>query len=157
MNLLSLGWSSWPVKCLVNSVRSPFQVHLCEQYSQKENKNGVMSPEAEDPEPEFNLTPRTEAKFNKIEDDFQTMLQRNQMAQARGMGGGGGGGGGGGAGGGGGSANDYTIPVSVPVPAGGGSYVGDSALFKASPQVSHATISPRPSSSEPDTGSYCEY
>lgn len=117
-----------------------------------------MSPEPEDPEPEYNLTPRTEAKFNKIEDEFQTMLQRNQMAQAsaRGLSANtlGGGGGGGGAGGGGGSAGDYTIPVSVPVPAGG-SYGGDSALFKASPQVSHATISPRPSSSEPDTG-YCE-
>lgn len=110
--------------------------------AQKENKNGVMSPEAEDPEPEFNLTPRTEAKFNKIEDDFQTMLQRNQ-ASVRGLGGNSLGGG---------SANDYTIPVSVPVPAGG-SYGGDSAMFKASP---HATISPRPSSSEPDTGSYCE-
>lgn len=119
---------------------------------QKENKNGVMSPEAEEPEPEFNLTPRTEAKFNKIEDDFQSMLQRNQMAQARGIGGnslsGGGGGGGG-------SASDYTIPVSVPVPTGG-TYGADSAMFKASPQVSHANISPRPSSSEPDTGSYCK-
>lgn len=111
-----------------------------------------MSPEAEDPEPEFSLTPGTEAKFNKIEDDFQTMLQRNQMAQAsaRGLGGNS-------LGGGGGSGGDYSIPVSVPVPGGGGTYGADSALFKASPQVSHATISPRPPSSEPDTGSYCEY
>lgn len=108
-----------------------------------------MSPEAEEPEPEFNLTPRTEAKFNKIEDDFQTMLQRNQMAQAsaRGLGTNSIGGAG--------SAGDYSIPVTVPVP--GGAYGTDSAMFKASPQVSHATISPRPSSSEPDTGSFCEY
>lgn len=113
-----------------------------------------MSPEAEDPEPEFNLTPRTEAKFNKIEDEFQTMLQRNQMAQAGVRGGGGGGG----MGVGGGSGGEYSIPVSVPVPpGGGGGYGGDSTMFKASPQVSHATISPRPSSSEPDTGSYCEF
>lgn len=117
---------------------------------QKENKNGVMSPEAEEPEPEYNLTPRTEAKYNKIEDEFQTMLQRNQMAQpgARGLGANSIGGAG--------SAGDYTIPVSVPVPPGG-TYGADAAMFKASPQVSHATISPRPSSSEPDTGSYCEY
>lgn len=110
-----------------------------------------MSPEADDPEPEYNLTPRTEAKFNKIEDDFQTMLQRNQMAQARANSIGGGGAGSG-------SASDYTIPVSVPVPTGGGGAYGpDSAIFKASPQVSHATISPRPSSSEPENGGpFCE-
>lgn len=115
---------------------------------QKENKNGGQSPDADEPEPEYNLTPRTEAKFNKIEDEFQTMLQRNQMAQAgaRGLGANSIGAG---------SAGDYTIPVSVPVPAGG-TYGADSAMFKSSPQVSHA-ISPRPSSSEPDTGSYCKW
>ncbi|KAH8314387.1 myocyte-specific enhancer factor 2 isoform X2 [Drosophila kikkawai] len=100
---------------------------------EKENKNGVMSPDSPEAETDYTLTPRTEAKYNKIDEEFQNMMQRNQMAI-----------------GGAGAPrqlpnSSYTLPVSVPVP---GSY-GDN-LLQASPQMSH-TISPRPSSSETDS------
>lgn len=40
-----------------------------------------MSPDSPEQEDNFSqLTPRTEAKYNKIDEDFQVMLQRNQMA-----------------------------------------------------------------------------
>ncbi|CAD7014278.1 unnamed protein product [Ceratitis capitata] len=101
---------------------------------EKENKNGVMSPDSPEQEADFTLTPRTEAKYNKIDEDFQLMIQRTQMAGAsasgRNLG-----------------NTNYTLPVSVPVP---GAY-GD-AMLQASPQMSHTNISPRPSSSETDSG-----
>lgn len=99
---------------------------------EKENKNGTMSPESPEPDDSYTLTPRTEAKYNKIDEDFQMMMQRNQLATNR-MGG---------------SVN-YTLPVSVPV----GSY-SDSNMLQASPQMAHQNISPRPSSSETDSGKW---
>lgn len=45
----------------------------------KEHKNGVMSPESPEPDGEYQLTPRTEAKYSKIDEEFQMMMQRNQM------------------------------------------------------------------------------
>ncbi|KAL5288304.1 MEF2C family protein [Megaselia abdita] len=94
---------------------------------EKETKNGVMSPDSPEPESDYNLTPRTEAKYTKIDEDFQLMLARSQMPGVqRGM-----------------PGTNYTLPVSVPV---GGSYA-DSPQLQASPQMAHA-ISPRPSSSE---------
>ncbi|XP_033253161.1 myocyte-specific enhancer factor 2-like isoform X5 [Drosophila miranda] len=102
---------------------------------EKENKNGVMSPDSPEPETDYTLTPRTEAKYNKIDEEFQNMMQRNQMAigvtgAPRQL-----------------PNSSYTLPVSVPVP---GSY-GEN-LLQASPQMSHTNISPRPSSSETDSG-----
>jgi MADS-box transcription enhancer factor 2A len=44
--------------------------------------------------------------------------------------------------------SNYTLPVSVPVP---GTY-GESGMLQASPQMAHSNISPRPSSSETDSG-----
>jgi MADS-box transcription enhancer factor 2A len=89
-----------------------------------------MSPESPEPDDSYTLTPRTEAKYNKIDEDFQMMMQRNQQISAnRAMG------------------NNYTLPVSVPV----GSY-NDGNLLQASPQMAHQNISPRPSSSETDSG-----
>lgn len=38
-----------------------------------------MSPDSPEPETEYQLTPRTEAKYSKIDEDFQMMLQRNQI------------------------------------------------------------------------------
>lgn len=106
-----------------------------------------MSPDSPEAETDYTLTPRTEAKYNKIDEEFQNMMQRNQM----GIGGVTGSGGGGGGGGGGPNRpmpnTSYTLPVSVPVP---GSY-GEN-LLQASPQMSHTNISPRPSSSETDSG-----
>lgn len=89
-----------------------------------------MSPESPEPDDSYTLTPRTEAKYNKIDEDFQMMMQRNQLASNRMSGGG-----------------TYTLPVSVPV----GSY-SDANMLQASPQMAHQNISPRPSSSETDSG-----
>ncbi|CRL01656.1 CLUMA_CG014878, isoform B [Clunio marinus] len=97
---------------------------------EKENKNGQMSPESPEPDDSYTLTPRTEAKYNKIDEDFQMMMQRNQQLTSNRMGGGG----------------SYTLPVSVPV----GSY-SDANMLQASPQMAHQNISPRPSSSETDS------
>ncbi|XP_053964716.1 myocyte-specific enhancer factor 2 isoform X9 [Anastrepha ludens] len=106
---------------------------------EKENKNGVMSPDSPEQEADFTLTPRTEAKYNKIDEDFQLMIQRTQMAGAsasgRNLG-----------------NTNYTLPVSVPVP---GAY-GD-AMLQASPQMSHTNISPRPSSSETDSAHHLSH
>ncbi|XP_052565682.1 myocyte-specific enhancer factor 2 isoform X4 [Culex pipiens pallens] len=119
--------------------------------AQKENKNGTMSPDSPEPEDSYTLTPRTEAKYNKIDEDFQIMMQRNQQLSAAAAAAGGGGGGGGGRGGGGGgvgmSGNSYSLPVSVPVI---GTY-NDSSMLQSSPQMAHNSISPRPSSSETDS------
>ncbi|KAL9913204.1 myocyte-specific enhancer factor 2 isoform X11 [Glossina fuscipes] len=99
---------------------------------EKENKNGVMSPDSPEPESDV-VTPRTEARYNKIDEDFQLCMHRSQMAggtsAARNM-----------------TNSNYTLPVSVPV---AGAY-GDNML-QSSPQMSHTNISPRPSSSETDS------
>lgn len=92
-----------------------------------------MSPDSPEQEADYTLTPRTEAKYNKIDEDFQLMMQRSQMAggaSSRNM-----------------ANSNYTLPVSVPV----ASNYGD-AMLQASPQMSHTNISPRPSSSETDSG-----
>jgi MADS-box transcription enhancer factor 2A len=94
-----------------------------------------MSPDSPDPDDSYNLTPRTEAKYNKIDEDFQLMMQRNQQqlsSVSRGSVS---------------SGNNY-LPVTVPV----GSY-GDANMLQTSPQMAHQNISPRPSSSE-DSGSF---
>lgn len=93
-----------------------------------------MSPDSPEPEESYTLTPRTEAKYNKIDEDFQMMMQRNQLVSNRTMGS---------------AGNSYSLPVSVPV----GSY-NDANLLQASPQMAHQNISPRPSSSETDSGIY---
>lgn len=90
-----------------------------------------MSPDSPEAEPEYNLTPRTEAKYSKIDEEFQMMMQRNQLNGNRvsvGV-----------------AGSNYNLPVSVPV----GGY--DQSLLQASPQM-HTSISPRPSSSETDSG-----
>lgn len=92
-----------------------------------------MSPDSPEAEPEYNLTPRTEAKYSKIDEEFQIMMQRNQLNGSRvGVGV---------------TGSNYNLPVSVPV----GSY--EQSLLQASPQM-HTSISPRPSSSETDSGKY---
>uniref|UniRef100_A0AAG5DA55 MADS-box domain-containing protein n=1 Tax=Anopheles atroparvus TaxID=41427 RepID=A0AAG5DA55_ANOAO len=106
---------------------------------EKENKNGTMSPDSPEPEDSYTLTPRTEAKYNKIDEDFQIMMQRNQQLTT-----------------GGGSARSnmatgsYSLPVSVPVSVPVIGTYNDSML-QSSPQMAHNSISPRPSSSETDS------
>lgn len=92
-----------------------------------------MSPESPEQDSEYTLTPRTEAKYSKIDEDFQIMMQRNQQLAAgqRVM-----------------SGGNYTLPVTVPIQ---GSY-NESGMLQASPQMAHQNISPRPSSSETDSG-----
>lgn len=95
-----------------------------------------MSPESPEPDDSYTLTPRTEAKYNKIDEDFQMMMQRNQQLNSNRM-----------------SGGNYTLPVSVPV----GSY-SDANMLQASPQMAHQNISPRPSSSETDSGKHhCQH
>ncbi|CAK1544478.1 unnamed protein product [Leptosia nina] len=104
--------------------------NIIEALTKKEHKNGVMSPDSPEAEPEYNLTPRTEAKYSKIDEEFQMMMQRNQLnGRSVGVGV---------------AGSNYNLPVSVPV----GSY--DQSLLQASPQM-HTSISPRPSSSETDS------
>lgn len=43
-----------------------------------------MSPESPEPDAiEYNLTPRTEAKYTKIDEEFQMMMQRHQHNGSR--------------------------------------------------------------------------
>ncbi|KAJ8678909.1 hypothetical protein QAD02_014696 [Eretmocerus hayati] len=101
--------------------------NIIEALNKKEHK-GAMSPESpEGDAQEYNLTPRTEAKYAKIDEDFQ-MLIRNQHNGSRGMG-----------------QSNYSLPVAVPVNSYGEQMLG------SSPQMAHASISPRPSSSETDS------
>ena len=52
--------------------------------NKKEHKNGACgSPESGDNDSEYQLTPRTEAKYNKIDEEFQLMMQRNQLNGSR--------------------------------------------------------------------------
>ncbi|KAL1493022.1 hypothetical protein ABEB36_011165 [Hypothenemus hampei] len=106
--------------------------NIIEALNKKEHKNGVMSPESPEPETEYQLTPRTEAKYSKIDEDFQMMLQRNQSINGQRVNIG---------------SSNYSQPVSVPVNI---SY-SDSGLLQSSPQMAHTSISPRPSSSETDS------
>lgn len=94
-----------------------------------------MSPESPEQDSEYTLTPRTEAKYSKIDEDFQIMMQRNQQLASgqRVM-----------------SYGNTTLPVTVPIQ---GSY-NDSGMLQASPQMAHQNISPRPSSSETDSGKF---
>lgn len=87
-----------------------------------------MSPDSPEQDNDYTLTPRTEAKYNKIDQDFQQMMQRNQLLGP--------------------SERVYSLPVSVPV---GASYA-DTTMLQASPQIT--SISPRPSSSETDSGKF---
>lgn len=105
---------------------------------EKENKNGTMSPESPEPEDSYTLTPRTEAKYNKIDEDFQIMMQRNQQLTT-------GSGGRGNM-----TSSSYSLPVSVPVSVPViGTY--NDTMLQSSPQMAHNSISPRPSSSETDS------
>lgn len=104
---------------------------IVEALSKKEHKNGNLSPDSPEPEQDqYVLTPRTEAKYSKINEEFDLMMQRNQLnngnraslAQA--------------------SYN--SLPVSA---SSYGSQENASTLMQQSPQMPHASVSPRPGSS----------
>ncbi|GLH06011.1 Uncharacterized protein GBIM_11538 [Gryllus bimaculatus] len=128
--------------------------NIIEALNKKEHKNGTCSPDSPEPETDYQLTPRTEAKYSKIDEEFQMMLQRNQLngnrtrrkseigeevnmdsgwrrlCQQVAM-----------------NQANYTMPVTVPVNSG---YGADSSLLQSSPQMPHTSVSPRPSSSDND-------
>lgn len=57
--------------------REPVCWHL-QALNKKEHK-GAMSPESPEPDAtDYNITPRTEAKYNKIDEEFSMMMARNQ-------------------------------------------------------------------------------
>lgn len=102
--------------------------NIIDALNKKEKGGGLGSPGGEDSEheQEFTLTPRTEAKYNKIDEEFHLMMQRNQVNGARG--------------GGGGLQQGFSMPVTVPV--NPSSVYSDPDLLTSSPQA----VSPRPPS-----------
>lgn len=105
--------------------------NIIEALNKKEHKNGTCSPDSPEPDTDYQLTPRTEAKYSKINEEFEMMMQRNQINGNRvNM-----------------NQGNYSLPVTVPV----NSSYGDSSMLQTSPQMPHTSVSPRPSSSETDT------
>ncbi|XP_046450567.1 myocyte-specific enhancer factor 2-like isoform X1 [Daphnia pulex] len=105
---------------------------IVEALNKKEHKNGGCSPDSpgEDVDAtDYTLTPRTEAKYNKIDEEFQMMMQRNQHHNGAQRSGG------------------YTMPVTMPV--NPGPYGDPGSMLHASPQMvgGHSSVSPRPASS----------
>ncbi|KAK9497910.1 hypothetical protein O3M35_003810 [Rhynocoris fuscipes] len=96
----------------------------------EEHKNGACSPDSPEGDSEYQLTPRTEAKYNKIDEEFQMMMQRNQLSNSRvGQG-----------------SYSHSLPVSVPVG------YSESNLLQSSPHMGQPpSLSPRPSSSDADS------
>lgn len=102
---------------------------------QKESKNGgVMSPDSPEPDGDYNLTPRTEAKYNKIDEDFQMMMQRNQQQGHRSTM----------------QSVNYSLPSTVTLACN----YSDSAMMQTSPQMSDTNPSPRAPSTETDPGKF---
>jgi len=107
--------------------------NIIEALSKKESKGGMDSPLGDDSDHEgdFSLTPRTEAKYNKIDEEFHLMMQRNQLNGARG--------------GQSGQGQGFSMPVTVPV---NSSFSSDSVSLLTSPQPPQPPVSPRPPSHE---------
>ncbi|XP_073999492.1 myocyte enhancer factor 2 isoform X1 [Rhodnius prolixus] len=104
--------------------------HFSQALNKKEHKNGACSPDSPEGDSEYQLTPRTEAKYNKIDEEFQMMMQRNQLSNSRvGQG-----------------SYSHSLPVSVPVG------YSESNLLQSSPHMGQPpSLSPRPSSSDADS------
>lgn len=104
---------------------------IVEALSKKEHKNasnGCDSPEPD--QDQYTLTPRAESKYSKINEEFEMMMQRNvQLNGSRGP-----------------SLNQGLGPMSVPLNQSPYS-VQDTGLMQSSPQMPHASVSPRPGSS----------
>jgi len=106
--------------------------NIIDALNKKESKGGLGSPcgDDSDHEGEFNLTPRTEAKYNKIDEEFHMMMQRNQINGARG---------------GQGLQQGFSMPVTVPV--NPSNVYNDSSLLPSpSPSMPQQSVSPRPPS-----------
>ena len=103
---------------------------IVEALNKKEHKgssNGCDSPE---PDEQYTLTPRTEAKYNKINEEFELMMQRGAHMN--------------------GSRSAGLSPVPVSLPMSSSPYAPDSAaalLQPTQPSPQSVCHSPRPSSS----------
>lgn len=92
-----------------------------------------MSPDSPEADADYNLTPRTEAKYNKIEEDFQIMMQRNQQMNTVHR------------------STIQTVNYSIPSTVTLACNYSDTNLLQTSPQMSD-NPSPRAPSSETDSG-----
>uniref|UniRef100_A0A0A9YAJ9 Myocyte-specific enhancer factor 2 n=1 Tax=Lygus hesperus TaxID=30085 RepID=A0A0A9YAJ9_LYGHE len=101
--------------------------NIIEALNKKEHKNGACSPDSPEGDTEYQLTPRTEAKYNKIDEEFQMMMRGNQLSGRVGQ-----------------SSYSHSLPVNVPVA------YSESNLLQSSPHMGQA-LSPRPSSSDADS------
>lgn len=103
---------------------------IVEALNKKEHKgssNGCDSPEPD--ETQYTLTPRTEAKYNKINEEFEMMMQRGAHMNGNSR-----------------SAGLSPVPVSMPL--NSSPYSQDSALLQPTqPSPQSVCHSPRPSSS----------
>ncbi|XP_050522797.1 myocyte-specific enhancer factor 2-like isoform X2 [Daktulosphaira vitifoliae] len=102
--------------------------NIIEQLNKKELKGGAMSPESPDESCDgtqgpYQLTPRTEAKYSKIDEEFQLLMQHQRMARN--------------------NVNaNYPLPTSMPV----------SNMYNESGNLQiHHSASPRPPSSDADS------
>eukprot|EP00092_Neocalanus_flemingeri_P035405 GFUD01038521.1.p1 GENE.GFUD01038521.1~~GFUD01038521.1.p1 ORF type:complete len:422 (+),score=71.01 GFUD01038521.1:164-1429(+) len=106
--------------------------NIIDALNKKESKGGLGSPcgDDSDHEGDFNLTPRTEAKYNKIDEEFHLMMQRNQINGVRGSQG---------------LQQGFSMPVTVPVNPSN-VYNDSSLLTSPSPSLPQQSVSPRPPS-----------
>uniref|UniRef100_A0A146KQ65 Myocyte-specific enhancer factor 2 n=1 Tax=Lygus hesperus TaxID=30085 RepID=A0A146KQ65_LYGHE len=102
-------------------------IEVLQALNKKEHKNGACSPDSPEGDTEYQLTPRTEAKYNKIDEEFQMMMRGNQLSGRVGQ-----------------SSYSHSLPVNVPVA------YSESNLLQSSPHMGQA-LSPRPSSSDADS------
>ncbi|KAK2705012.1 myocyte-specific enhancer factor 2C-like isoform X1 [Artemia franciscana] len=105
---------------------------IVEALNKKEHKNGGCSPNSDDDGDgplEYSLTPRTESKFSRIDEEFQLMMQRQHLAGRNSL------------------AQSYNLPVSVPVNnAQSSNYADAASLLHGNSQITVNTASPRPPS-----------
>ncbi|XP_040071837.1 myocyte-specific enhancer factor 2 isoform X2 [Ixodes scapularis] len=93
--------------------------------SKKEHKNSTNGCDSPEPDPDqYSLTPRSEAKYSKINEEFELMMQRSAQLN--------------------GSRGQPSLSQGMSSMSG---YSSQEGLMQPSPQMSHPSVSPRPSSS----------
>lgn len=99
---------------------------IVEALSKKEHKSSTNGCDSPEPDQDYALTPRTESKYNKINEEFEMIMQRNQINGNRGQP----------------SLSQALGPMSVTLNT---SY--PESLMATSQIPPHSNISPRPGSS----------
>ncbi|XP_077514128.1 myocyte enhancer factor 2 isoform X2 [Amblyomma americanum] len=93
--------------------------------SKKEHKNSTNGCDSPEPDADqYSLTPRSEAKYSKINEEFELMMQRSAQLN--------------------GSRGQPSLSQGMSSIAG---YASQEGLMQPSPQMTHSSVSPRPSSS----------